>query len=70
VLLSADLFVEKRPINRSIVDKVPFVLLAALVAMVVQQAQPETAPQPDISMRAASFVQGMWLLTGLGNYVL
>jgi hypothetical protein len=70
VLLSVDLFVEKRPFNRSIVDKVPFVLLAALVAVAVQHAQGETGGHPDISMRAASFVQGMWLLTGLGNYVL
>jgi len=70
VLLSLDLFVEKRPLHRSIVDKLPFVLLAALVAVAVQQAQPGTGARPDMSMRAASFFQGIWLLTGLGNYVL
>jgi hypothetical protein len=70
VLLSFDLFVEKRRLSRSILDKIPFVLLAALVAVVVQHAQPATGAQPDMSMRAASFVQGMWLLTGFGNYVL
>jgi hypothetical protein len=70
VLLSFDLFIEKRPFNRSIIDKIPFVLLAILVAVAVQHAQPETGAQPDMSMHAASFVQGMWLLTGLGNYVL
>jgi hypothetical protein len=70
VLLSFDLFVEKRPLSRSIVDKIPFVLLAAFVAVAVQYAQPGTGAQPDMSMRAASFVQGMWLLTGLGKYVL
>src|SRR5262249_49676037 len=70
VLLSVDLFVEKRSFSRSIPDKIPFVLLAALVAVAVQHAQPGTGAQPDISMRAASFVQGVWLLTGLGNYVL
>jgi hypothetical protein len=70
VLLSFDLFVEKRPFSRSIIDKLPFVLLAALVAILVQHAQPGTGTQPDMSMRAASLVQGLWLLTGLGNYVL
>ena len=70
VLLSVDLFIEKRPLRRSIADKIPFVLLALVLALVVQHAQPETGAQPDISMRAASFVQAMWLLTGLGDYVL
>src|SRR4029450_1209120 len=35
-----------------------------------QHRKPEPGAQPDISMRATSFAQGMWLLTGLGNYVL
>jgi len=70
VLVSFDLFFEKRRFRRSIVDKIPFVLLAVLVAVVVRHAQPETGAQPDFSMRAASVLQGMWLLTGLGNYVL
>jgi hypothetical protein len=70
VLLGVDLFGEKRPFRRSIVDKIPFVLLAAIIAGAVQHAQPETGAQPDISMRAASFLHAMWLLTGLGNYVL
>jgi hypothetical protein len=70
VLLSLDLFIEKRPFRRSVVDKIPFVLLAIAVAMAVQNAQPGTGAQPDASMRARSFAQGMWLLTGLGNYVL
>ncbi len=70
VLLSFDLFVEKRGLSRSIVDKIPFVLLATLVVVAVQHAQPGTGAQPDVSMHAASFVQGIWLLTGLGNYVL
>jgi len=70
VLLSLDLFVEKRPLRRAIVDKLPFVLLAIVVAVAVQSAQPTTGVQPDLSMRAKSFTQGIWLLTGLGNYVL
>jgi hypothetical protein len=70
VLLSFDLFVKKRPFSRSIIAKIPFVVLAALITVVVQRAQPGTGAQPDMSMRAASFVQATWLLTGLGNYVL
>ena len=70
VLLSFDLFIEKRPFSRSKADKIPFVLLAVLVAVAVQHSQPGTGAQPDISMRATSFVQAIWLLTGLGHYVL
>jgi len=70
VLLSIDLFIEKRLLGRSILDKIPFVLLAALVALAVQHAQPETGAEHDMSILAASFAQGMWLLTGLANYVL
>jgi hypothetical protein len=70
VLLTLDLFIEKRPLRRSIVDKIPFMLLAIAVAMAVQSAQPGTGGQPDISVRAKSFVQAIWLLIGLGNYVL
>jgi hypothetical protein len=70
VLLSLDLFIEKRPLRRSIVDKIPFVLLAIAIAMAVQSAQPATGAQPDISVRAKSLAQAIWLLTGLGNYVL
>jgi len=70
VLLSFDLFVEKRPFTLSMIDKIPFLLLVALVAMSVQHAQPGTGAHHDISTRAISFAQGMWLLTGFGNYVL
>ena len=70
VLLSYDILGEKRSFSRSIVDKLPFLLVAALVAVAVQHAQPGTGAQPDMRVRAESFAQGMWLLTGLGNYVL
>jgi hypothetical protein len=70
VLLSCDLFVEKRQLSRSIVDKIPFLLLAIVVAVAVQHAQPGTGVQTDLSMHAKAFGLGIWLLTGLGNYVL
>lgn len=70
VLLSLDIFLEKRSLGRAIADKIPFLLLTTAVAIAVQHAQPGTGVQPDLSMRAQSFIQGLWLLTGLGNYVL
>jgi hypothetical protein len=70
VLLSFDLLIEKRQLSRSIVDKIPFLLLAIVVALAVQRAQPGTGVQPDLSLHAKAFGQGIWLLTGLGNYVL
>jgi hypothetical protein len=70
VLVVLDQVVEKRPLQRSIIDKIPFLLLAALVAVGVQQAQPSTGLQPDLATHAKAFVQTLWLLTGLGNYVI
>jgi uncharacterized membrane protein (UPF0136 family) len=70
VLVVLDLVLEKRPFRRSIIDKIPFLLLAALIAVGVQQAQPSTGSQPDVAMHAKAFVQALWLLTGLGHYVI
>jgi len=70
VLLIFDLVLEKRPLRRSIIDKIPFLVLAALVATGVQQAQPSTGLQPDFAMHAKAFLQSLWLLTGLANYVI
>ena len=41
-----------------------------MVAVAVQHAQPSTGLQPDLAMHAKAFVQSLWLLTGLGNYVI
>ena len=70
VLVVLDLVLEKRPLRRSIIDKIPFLVLAASVAVGVRQAQPGTGLQPDLAMHANAFVQSLWLLTGLGNYVI
>jgi hypothetical protein len=70
VLVVIDLVLEKRPLGRSLIDKVPFFVLAAMVAVVVRQAQPSTGLQPDPAVNAKAFVQSLWLLTGLGNYVI
>jgi hypothetical protein len=70
VLLAVDLFIEKRPLRRSIADKIPFFVLAAMLAIAVAHAQPSTGVQADIGMRMKAFAQSGWLLTGLGSYVL
>jgi hypothetical protein len=70
VLVVLDLVLEKRPLSRSIIDKIPFLVLGALVAVAVQHAQPSTGLQPDLALHAKAFVQSLWLLTGLGNYVI
>ena len=70
VLLVFDLFVEKRPLRRSLTDKIPFLLAAVAVALAVAQAQPSTGVQPDVASRARALIQSMWLLSGFGNYVI
>jgi hypothetical protein len=70
VLLVLDLVLEKRALSRSVIDKIPFLVLTALVALAVQRAQPSTGLQPDPAVHAKAFVQSLWLLTGLGNYVI
>ena len=70
VLVVLDLMLEKRPLSRSIIDKIPFLILAVLLALAVQHAQPSTGLQFDLAMHAKAFVQSLWLLTGLGNYVI
>jgi tetratricopeptide (TPR) repeat protein len=70
VLLALDLSIEKRPLRRSLLDKIPFCIAAIAVAAAVAHAQPSTGRHPDISVLAKAFGQSMWLLTGLGDYVL
>lgn len=70
VLLALDVFIEKRPLARSLIDKIPFLILGIFVAIAVEHAQPSTGVQSDMDMHAKAFAQALWLLTGLGNYVL
>jgi hypothetical protein len=70
VLVVLDLVLENRSVSRSIIDKIPFLVLAALVAVAVHYAQPSTGLQSDLAMHAKAFVQSLSLLTGLGNYVI
>jgi len=47
VFLAHDLFVEKRPLARALMDKVPFLLAAGLIALIVASAQPPTGRHSD-----------------------
>lgn len=69
VLLALDLFVEKRPLKPSLLDKVPFLLIAVVIALVAASAQPPTGNRPDAYVLAASLLENLWLLTGCGSYV-
>jgi hypothetical protein len=70
VFLALDLFVEKRSLRRSIIDKVPFLLATAIIALVVYSAQPLSGNPPDPYVFSASLGQSLWLLTGFGKYVI
>jgi uncharacterized membrane protein (UPF0136 family) len=67
VLVVIDLVLEKRPLRRSVIDKVPFLVPAVMVAVAVQHAQPSTGLQPDPAVNARAFFQSLWLLTGAGK---
>jgi len=70
VFLAHDLFVERRPLARSVLDKVPFVAAAAVFAVIVAAAQPPTGHRPLPYAMLAAFAQSGWLLTGFGRYVI
>ena len=70
VLLAYDLFVERRPLSRSLWDKVPFVLSAGIIALVVTSAQPSMGNRPNPYVLSAALLQNFWLLTGFGQYVI
>lgn len=70
VFLVLDLFVEKRPLIKSLVDKLPFLLIAIIFAFAVASAQPSSGNRSDPFIYLASLGESLWLLTGFGSYVL
>ena len=70
VFLAHDLFIERRPLKRSLLDKVPFLVAAGTIALVVASAQPSTGVHPSPDGLLAALVQNLWLLTGFGTYVI
>ena len=69
VLLALDLFVEKRPLKGSLLDKVPYLVVGLVIALGAASAQPPTGNRPDPYVLAAALFQNLWLLTGFGSYV-
>ena len=70
VFLAHDLFIERRPWKGSLLDKVPFLVAAGVMALVVASAQPSTGVHPNPYALLAALVQNLWLLTGFGTYVI
>jgi len=70
IFLAFDLFVEKRAFLRSLVDKIPYVAIAAIMAMIVAGAQPATGSRPDPYILLSALIQNFWLITGFGKYVI
>jgi tetratricopeptide (TPR) repeat protein len=70
VFIAHDLFVEKRTFVKSLVDKIPFLLIAIVVAFAVSSAQPVSGNRPDPYVYFIALFQSLWLLTGFGSYVI
>jgi len=70
VFFAYDVFVEKRAMTRSIVDKIPFLGVALIIALAAASAQPSMGHSPNPYVLSAALIQNLWLLTGFGSYVL
>ena len=70
VFFAYDLFIEKRSVLRSLIDKIPFLAAAGLFALAVSSAQPPTGNNIEPYMLSSVLGQNLWLLTGFGTYVI
>jgi hypothetical protein len=70
VFFAYDFFVEKRTLARSILDKIPFLVIALIVALAAASAQPSMGHSPNPYVLSAALIQNFWLVTGFGNYVI
>ncbi len=70
VLALFDLLRERRRGPGVVLDKIPFLALALLFYVPTASAQPETRLPLDPFVAAHSLLRSLWLLTGLGDYVL
>ena len=70
VFILYDLFVEKRRLIPSLIDKLPYFILAGIMAMIVAGAQPTTGSHPDPYILLAALLQNLWLISGFGQYVI
>ena len=70
VFFAHDFFVEKRPVVKSLIDKIPYVAIALIIALAVASAQPISGNRPDPYVYFIALCQSLWLLTGFGSYVI
>lgn len=70
VLFAYDLFVEKRSFVRSLLDKIPFLLIAIIISVAVANAQPKTGLHFDLGVLAKALGQSIWVMTGFASYVI
>lgn len=70
VMLLWDFFVEKRRGWSMLADKIPFGLITVLFALRTIGAQPDTRRTYQVGVLAANQLWNLWLLTGLGDYVI
>jgi len=67
-----DVFVERRRLRTAAIwcDKIPFVLVSAVFALRVLGAQPAESLKVAPITSCWAFTENLWLLTGLGEYVI
>ena len=70
VMLAWDIIVERRRGWRMAADKIPFGLAAMFFGWMTWNAQPATGQALRPFVLAATEFANLWLLTGMGNYVL
>jgi len=70
IFLAIDLFVEKRSFKNSLIDKIPFIAITVIIALIVFAAQPASGNRFDPYVFSITLGQSFWLLTGFGNYVI
>ena len=68
--MAYDLFVEKRPFVKSLIDKIPFTIVSLVIALVAASAQPTMGNKFDFYVMTIAFFQNIWLLTGFAEYLL
>jgi hypothetical protein len=70
VMLAWDAVVEGRRHWRMLADKIPFGLVTVFFGWMTWNAQPSTGQAPNAYVLAVTQLTNLWLLTGLGTYVL
>lgn len=70
VMLAWDVFVDGRRTWQMLAEKIPFGLIALFFGWMTWGAQPSTGQSPEPFVLAMTQWSNLWLLTGLGQYVL